>query len=624
MFIKVLDKSVYELIAAGEVIERPSSVVKELVENSIDAGSGSISVEIRNGGRTFIRVSDNGSGIQPEDIPTAFERHATSKINTKEDLDSIATLGFRGEALASICAVSKVELLTKCRGSSYGVKFLIDGGECMDYEECGCPDGTVFTVRDLFYNVPARLKFLKKDVSEGNAVENMVSKIALSHPEIAFKFIRDGKNIFVTPGDGRLSSAVYSVLGREFAGSLLPVDYTLSGVSVSGFVTKPLSAKSNRSFQNFFVNSRFVKSVTCMVALEEAYRNQIMVGKFPGCVLKIDISPASTDVNVHPAKLEIRFSEEKPVYDAIYFAVKNALMIYDTPDNGGMINDAVHTPKPVLTRAEIFAKPEEPVKQFSFGSSAAREVTVGGKNYNDISPKIIGTAEPVHAKDQPKSSFTFSKVSEKEDFSDYAPALKPSNDIEAFDPATPDIMVAGEIFRTYIVATRGDEMYLIDKHAAHERLNFNNLKKGIATVDAQQLLNPFTVKLSYDGHTAVCDNIPLLERFGFTFEPLDHPDIRLTGVPILLTDDDPADILAQVADNLAAGKVNGADEIFDELFHSVACKASIKGNQVNGIEELERLAKAVFDEDIRYCPHGRPTTVKFTKYELEKLFKRVQ
>ncbi len=625
--IHLLDKSVYELIAAGEVIERPSSVVKELLENSIDAGSTNITVEIKNGGRTYIRVTDNGCGIAPEDIPLAFMRHATSKIRYKDDLSAIYTLGFRGEALASVCAVSRIDVLTKCKPDDFGIHCSLEAGEETCYEQSGCPDGTTITVRDLFFNVPARLKFLKKDVSEGNSVANIVSKIALSHPEISFKFIRDNKTELVTSGDGRLISAVYSVLGKDFHGSVIPVDYLLNGVSVRGYVTKPLMSKANRAFQNFFVNSRYVKSVTCMVALEEAYRNEIMTGKFPGCVLMIELDPANLDVNVHPAKVEIRFSDEKPVYDAVYFAVKNSLMTFDAPMEAEISLSEKATGKKPLSYAEIYKKPEKPIEQLSFSASPAvfesspmlnSSVAVYGKppeRKSTVSEEFSSSAEP---RSEAKLRYK------------YIPTVRADKTPEEFvKPETPkpelhlpDITVIGEVFKTYIVAQRGEEMYLIDKHAAHERYNFERLKSGSTDVDSQIVLTPFKVRLSYDGHTAVSENAELLKRFGFQLDIIEAPEVTVYGVPVLLSDEDPADLLTQIADSLADGKKSGGSEVYDDLFHSIACKASIKANTSTSDEELLRLAELVIENNIQYCPHGRPALVKFTKSELEKLFKR--
>ena len=351
--IKVLSKEVSELIAAGEVIDRPASIIKELLENAIDAGANVITVEIKNGGRTYIRVTDNGKGISKEDLPIAFLRHATSKISVKNDLDSIMTLGFRGEALASICAVSKVDVLTKRPEEDYGTHYVIEGAVEKTCEECGCPDGTTFVVRDIFYNVPARLKFLKKDVSEGNFAADLVTKLTLSHPEISFKFIRDNKVEILTAGDGKIYSAVYSVYGRDFANSMLEVDYTWQGMHITGFTVKPLSAKPNRRFQNFFVNKRYVKSRACAAALEEAYRNLLMTGKFPACVLYIDIPPNTIDVNVHPTKIEVRFSDEKLMHEAVFFAVKNSLMKNDRPNEMHLEN------KRNFTDRELFDIPKK-------------------------------------------------------------------------------------------------------------------------------------------------------------------------------------------------------------------------------------------------------------------------
>lgn len=626
--IHLLDKKVYELIAAGEVIERPSSVVKELLENSIDAGSTSITVEIKNGGKTYIRITDNGSGIAQDDIPRAFLRHATSKIRYKDDLSAIGTLGFRGEALASICAVAKIDVLSKRPDDEFGIHYEIEGGDETCYEQSGCPDGTTITVRDLFYNVPARLKFLKKDVSEGNSVANTVSKLALSHPEISFKFIRDNKSELVTSGDGKLLSAIYAVLGKDFYGSVIPVDYHLNGVTVNGYVTKPLMSKANRSFQNFFVNSRYVKSVTCMVALEEAYRNMMMTGKFPGCVLNIDIDPANIDVNVHPAKIEIRFSDEKPVYDAVYFGVKNALMTFDQPMEAQINIPHEQPKKKPLTVEDIYGKPEKSAEQLSFASSPAPLETPNPVRFNgNVFGKPVVTEPREKNEDPPKkpastgAKFSYKYITE-ESLSDSVEKTAETPVVET-KPQLPDIEVVGEVFKTYIVAQRGEEMYLIDKHAAHERYNFDRLKTGNSKVDIQALLSPIEVTLSYDAHSAVTDETELLHRFGFQIQILDAPNVLVHGVPVLLTDEDPTDLLTKISDSLANGRKSGGSEIYDELFHSIACKASIKANSFTSKEELQRLAQMVIDNEIQYCPHGRPALIKFSKYELEKLFKRI-
>lgn len=639
--INLLDKRVYELIAAGEVIERPSSVVKELLENSVDAGAKNITVEIKNGGRTYIRVTDNGCGIESGDIPRAFLRHATSKIKHKDDLSSIMTLGFRGEALASVCAVSKIDMITKRPEDELGIHYQNEGGEELCFEDSGCPDGTTITVRDLFFNVPARLKFLKKDVSEGNAVANMVSKIALSRPDISFKFIRDNKTDFITSGDGKLLSAIYAVMGKDFSGSVIPVDYALNGVKVRGYVTKPLMSKANRAFQNFFVNYRYVKSVTCMVALEEAYRNEIMTGKFPGCVLLINIDPANVDVNVHPAKIEIRFSDEKPVYDAVYFAVKNALMTGDSPMEAEGI--VITTPKKKrfnfnYMKENVFVPKKNLVEQLSFGSTPVLSLDTpdtpseppasrfSGNIFTQYAPdEFVRRDEPEEPEvSRPSVKFSYkyidnSKLSSQKEREE---AVEEALNDEKPESDTVPVEVIGEVFKTYIVAQREEEMFLIDKHAAHERYNFDLLKSQNAEVNIQSLLSPIELSLSYEAHSAVSEDLELLDRLGFQIELLDPPNVRIHGVPILMTEEDPTDLFTKLADSLASGKQSKGTEIYDDLFHSIACKASIKGNEISSLEELKKVVQMVVDNDIRYCPHGRPAIVKFTKHELEKLFKR--
>lgn len=638
--IHVLEKSVYELIAAGEVIERPSSVVKEMIENSVDAGASSITVEIKNGGRTYIRITDNGCGMTAEDIPLAFVRHATSKILAKDDLVSISTLGFRGEALASVCAVSKVEVMTKRREDDLGSHYVIEGGEELELDSIGCPDGTTFIIRDLFFNVPARLKFLKKDVSEGNAIANVVQKLALSHPEVAFKFIRDNKTELITSGDNKLLSVIYSVFGREFHSSCIPVDYTYNGVSVSGYVTKPLMSKANRAFQNFFVNSRYVKSVTCMVALEEAYRNQIMTGKFPGCVLTVKINPSNIDVNVHPAKIEIRFSDEKSVYDAVYFAVKNALMNFDAPTE---IVYEENKPK-TLTHQEIFSKPAEPDKSVQLMFSSTRKSIDFSDNPKQetvatpekpkvrevvsfeepeeknepIKPALVVT--PIVKEPTPEISDRFKYINQ----SSFAKVEKPvESEIVPEVSQKPQVKVIGELFKTYIVCECGEDMYLIDKHAAHERHNFEKIKSGAESLDMQALIAPIDVLISYEGYDAIRDNPDICKRLGFGIELLDAPKISLYGVPVLIGDEDPADLLTRFSDSLSSGKIGSGSELFDDLFHSIACKASVKANSITDKIELEELTKLIFEEDIRYCPHGRPVLIRLSKYEIEKMFKRI-
>ena len=644
--INVLTKEVAELIAAGEVIERPSSVIKELLENSIDSGANVITVEIKNGGRTYMRVTDNGCGINPEDIPTAFLRHATSKISSKDDLDKILTLGFRGEALASICAVSKTEVISKVIDQEYGTHYVIEGSEEKVNEKSGCPDGTTIVIRDIFYNVPARLKFLKKDVTEGNAVSAVVSKLALSHPEISFKLIRDNKTELVTAGDGKLFSAIYSVFGKSFASSLIPVDYSYNGITVKGYTVKPLNAKAKRTFQNFFINNRYVKSVTCMVSLEEAYKNQIMTGKFPACVLCLDIPPDLVDVNVHPAKIEVKFSNEKMVYESVYFAVKNALLQDNSPkelefeDKKSFTNSERHqlneTDRGVQTALNIkqesadsvnkiegftvktYSKPD---KDFYKVESPKAEYSVEKDTYykdNDISK--LKPEEPRDLNDfkfLDSSSFIKKKPKSETVVTDNLDNVE-----NEFSKSKP--LVIGEIFNTYIIVEKDDEMYLFDKHAAHERYIFEKIISEADNLDSQMLFEPADVLLSYDEYDAVISNIETARQFGFILEDANAPSIKVLGVPVVIEDTDPTDIVSELAHNFLEHKQNPNLSLFDELYHSIACKAAIKGNIKSDKIELQSLIDKIFDdENIRYCPHGRPVFTKISKREIEKQFKRI-
>lgn len=661
--IKVLSKEVSELIAAGEVIDRPASIIKELLENAIDAGANVITVEIKNGGRTYIRVTDNGKGIAPEDLPIAFLRHATSKISTKHDLDSILTLGFRGEALASICAVAKVDVLTKRLQDDYGTHYMIEGAQQKCCEQSGCPDGTTFVVRDIFYNVPARLKFLKKDSSEGNYVADLVTKLTLSHPEISFKFIRDNKVEILTAGDGRTYSAVYSVYGREFANSLMEVDYEWQGIHVTGFTVKPLSSKPNRKFQNFFVNRRYVKSKACAAALEEAYRNSIMVGKFPACVLYIEIPPNTIDVNVHPTKIEVRFSDEKLMHEAVYFAVKNSLMKNDKPNE--ML---LEKPKRNFTDRELYDIPKEDKSvQMQFAvedSSPVPDEPPEGSKFEPAVSKV--KVLPVSESEKKAGADAF--LASLENASEEKPTVKPKapekvtveeinrviSEIplpqepeeqsdgnfqfinqqsfekksvvveKAKEPEKPKPVVIGELFKTYVVAQAGDEMLLMDKHAAHERYIFEKIKHDAEQLDTQMFLEPVMVLLSYDEFDALSENLETIRRLGFEIEPDVAPTVAVKGVPIILGEDNPTDIVTELAKNFIEQKLNPQLEIFDDLYHSIACKAAIKANDETSKLELQALLNAVYgNENIRYCPHGRPVLITLSKKDIEKQFRRV-
>ena len=653
--INLLDKSVYELIAAGEVIERPSSVIKELAENSIDAGAASITVEIKRGGISYLRVTDDGCGISHEDIPTAFMRHATSKVYTQDDLDSINTLGFRGEALASVCAVSRVELLTKQREDQLGSIYRIEAGEPVEYDRAGCADGTTIIIRDLFYNTPARLKFLKKDVTEGNYCASVIEKLALSHPGISFRFIRDGRQTMLSSGDGEYYSAVYAVFGKQFAAGLIPVENVYQNTAVTGYVSSPLFTRANRSMQNFFVNGRSVKSPLCCAALEEAFRNTIMVGKFPSCVLCVNTDPSQVDANIHPTKTEVRFTNEKIVFDAVYFAVKNALMGYDesreiklntAPARAENIPqpERARTSEPLRTAsAQVIEEPpktmpipsgrdaviypqekREPPKftlrqetpqpaQFTHPLPAAEQTYM---------PELVPAKKPEPREtplaDLPGFAFLSEKSFEK----------KPEPVPQEPDPVIPQerpkeqIRVVGELFKTYIVCESTEGMILIDKHAAHERVNFERLKKGFDS-SAQLLMQPEEVYLTPEEFNGMSEYADKLAQVGIIMEFTDGK-ARVTGLPQMLDKVPPAEIVECIAKIVSQGNTNAEGELFDDMLHTVACKASIRGNEDNDILELQVLAQEVFNNpDIRYCPHGRPVMTQISRKQIERYFGRV-
>ena len=666
--INLLDKSVFELIAAGEVIERPASVIKELVENSIDARAKHITVEIKNGGSSFMRITDDGCGMAFDEIPTAFLRHATSKVKSADDLDRIFTLGFRGEALASVAAVSRVEVLTKEAGAEMGGSFRISGGEIEEHEQTGCPDGTTIIIRDLFYNVPARQKFLKKDVTEGNQIQSLVDKLALAHPEISFRFIRDNKPIRSTSGEGDYYSAIYSVFGKQFAMSLIPVDFSLNGVSVTGYVSSPLFTRGNRSLQCFYVNGRCVKSLVCMTALEEGFRNSIMVGKFPACVLNITMPPELCDVNVSPSKTEVRFANDRAVFDVIHFGVKNAIMNADSrrdvklekkeipsapadmrsPDKLLLEKavQAVENAVPFANKYEQMAntapQPEPPkvfaVEQKPVYTQAEtapfrikhEEAPFVQQQFTE-KPKVTieyDEDEPEEAAESIASENTFRYINT----SSFAGRDKAETAAEAAgitaSPVKPRLKVVGEIFETYIVCTCGDELIMIDKHAAHERINFEKRRTELIT-SSQLLAESVRVTLSAEQYAAVQEHTDLLSEIGIDVVLSDGCECEITAAPSAFTGGagahDPADMLIRAADCLAAGDVNITAEIYGDFQHTRACKAAIKAHDNNTREELEALANEVWvDDRIRFCPHGRPIMLKLTEYELEKYFSRIQ
>ena len=651
--IKLLKKEIAELIAAGEVVERPASVAKELIENSIDAGATHITVEIRRGGISLLRITDNGCGMANEDVPIAFLRHATSKIRTADDLYSIASLGFRGEALAATCAVSRVELITRQPESDSGTHYMIEGGEETLNEETGCAVGTTIIVNDLFYNTPARMKFLKKDVSEGNAVAAVVDRAALSHPEIAFKFIRDGKQTLLTPGDGKLESAVYSVLGREFAGSVIPVSGESAGVRVSGLICRPVSCRSSRSLQFTFLNGRFVQSGTVTAAVEQAYRHSIMVGKFPAFVLNIRLPFGEVDVNVHPAKTQVRFSDERRVFEAVYSAVKSALSAGDTRPQLSVSAQA----KRKAQSLSAFSNISTEYRQQKMNIDETPERISYKAPENKSQPAAEKTAEPEKitvAESSPDSRLNdfnnvyfnhpdFKRFAEKNTSVDIkrepdenkapptADAVIAAETAEKKQEDTPqenqdindNIRFIGEAFSTYIIAEMGQSLYLIDKHAAHERILFEQLREKGKT-EVQQLLAPVRLTLAKREYSAAIENMELLAEAGFEVEDFGNGTVLVRSVPAALSREDVAAVCEEAINGLVGiGKVDGSR--IDDLYHMIACKAATKGGYHSAAQELKTLAERILSSrDIMYCPHGRPVAFELKRRELEKQFGRIQ
>lgn len=623
--INILPKEVYQLIAAGEVVERPSSVIKEMIENSIDAGAKSITVEIKNGGTTYMRITDDGCGIAKSEVKKVFIPHATSKIKYSEDLDKIATLGFRGEAMASIAAVAKVQLLTRTPDEEVGTRYEIAGSQEIEFCEAGCPVGTTICVADIFFNTPARMKFLKKDVTEANAVASVVEKIAVSHPEISFRFIRDGKQTLITSGNGELKDAIYSVFGREFAQSLIPVDYTNNNMRVSGFVTKPSMSRKSRGMQFFFINSRLVKTQTAMAALEQAYRNSIMVGKYPGCVLNIECDSSFVDVNVHPAKIEVRFANEKPVFDLVYYATKSAIEAGDTPVE---MRFNKNVQKPVQ---DFWAKPDPPVQttfthteKEDFDDAWSVSASIGGKDYFSKKENEIVNDTPTQ-----KFSLNISELMKAENDEASEQEAKTDEPTEqnidnASKPSIPDFKLIGEVFKTYILIEMESSLYIIDKHAAHERMNFEKLKSSLE-INSQVLLSPVTVRLSTDEYNTVLQNIDLYTKCGFFIEDFGNSTVIVRECPSILDGEDVAGLIEETAEKLLEGKTDITPDKLDWILHSASCRAAVKAGDYTSRYEMEIFVKKLLSNpDIRYCPHGRPVMIKLSRYDIEKQFGRVQ
>ena len=643
-----LDRHVADLIAAGEVVERPASAVKELVENSIDAGAKNITIELQNGGMTFLRITDDGCGMEPVDARTAFLRHATSKIRKKEDLACIGTLGFRGEALAAIAAVSRLDIFSRARGADSGASLHLEGGVPGDVKAAGCPEGTTVCVRDLFYNTPARMKFMKKDSAEGAAAAAVVTQLALSHPEVSFKLLRDGQEVLHTPGDGQLLSAIYAALGRDFAKSLLEVDGGSGDVRASGFVSSPAAGHGTRARQLFFVNGRLVKSQLLTAAVEEAYRNRLLKGKFPGCVLHITLPVNEVDVNVHPAKTVVKFAAEKAVFDAVHYTVKDAL------DGEGRPKAAEKPFYQTMTAQEFLKRPNAPKPSQAVTLPAGK--TIGSAPARPAATEPVRPAPapapvtPVMAVHdvvcQPDKPFTApaapgvvyhitppevrTPAEETAERPETTPSPAPAAEPEQQEIAMPEgpaaaeqpWRVAGEVLKTYIICEDAERnVWLIDKHAAHERMRFDALKARTEPPMRQLLLTPAAVTLAAEEYTAVLEDLELLADCGFLCEDFGDGTVLVREVPDDVRAEDAAATLEELAQKL---RLHSADRaaLRDEVLHTVACKSAIKAGMTSDPAELRALAAQVQSGAVRYCPHGRPVAVKLSEYEIEKMFKR--
>ena len=715
MFIQQLSPHVADLIAAGEVVERPGSVVKELIENAIDAGASAVIVEIRRGGMESIRVTDNGRGIAPAELPTAFLRHATSKLREASDLAAIGTLGFRGEALAAIAAVSRVDIFSREKGADEGASLSLEGGVPGKVESAGCPEGTTIVVRDLFYNTPARLKFMKSDSAEAAAVASLLQQIALSHPEVSIKYIRDGREELHTPGDNKLLSAIYAARGRDFAMSLVSVDGGGEGIRVRGFVTEPLAGRGSRAMQTFFCCGRMIKSPLLTAALEEAYQNRSMKGKFPGCVLHIDLPLSAVDVNVHPAKTVVKFANERAVFSAVHHTVADALDgklnaapapknataqtapkpdFYRTMDAKTFREEqAKAAPKPVspsrppvITSPEMGARAtlrdsgrvipsaptapsreaEKPVAVLRPGLDkkdsglpltrevAKSKILTEGENEKHELPVNLSPSRsfvtPAPSSEGAKTGLTEQHwepapiipvsvpkaepapveiplpeenlVAEGKQISVEIPAPAEPEQIAMEPEAVTPWRFAGEVLNTYIIAEDGDDVYLIDKHAAHERINFDRMKAQQEPFMRQQLLASLAVDLSREQCAVLLEHLPLLTEFGFEAEDFGDGALLLRAIPADLETGQARDTLEELAEKLLTSRGADPSAARDEMLHTMACKASIKGGWHSDEKELKALIGKVQSGEVQFCPHGRPVKVKLTRYEIEKLFKR--
>lgn len=639
--INVLQPHVADMIAAGEVVERPASVIKELVENSLDAGAKNITVEIRGGGATYIRVTDDGCGMAPEDAGIAFLRHATSKLHDEKGLEAISTMGFRGEALAAISSVSKIELNTRRRGDASGTRVVLEAGDIQEMFAAGCPDGTTMTVRDLFYNTPARLKFLKSDRSEASTCQLAALRCALGHPEVSIRFIKDRNEEFFTPGDGKQGSCVYSLMGRDMATQMLRCTGENNGIRVTGFVSSPAYGKGNRSAQFFFCNGRFIKSQLLQAAVEQAYKNTLLTGRYPACALYIELGYGSVDVNVHPAKTEVKFSEERKVFDAVHYAVLSALagerqtaeikLSESTKKAVGAKPDFYQSMSAETFRESGYAAPKPVQPQPAAAATAVSALRPPVSAARPVQPVQMSLrAEPAEYETEPKpeNSRILPEKPEKSEtvpvFSQDMPAKaveKPVQNVES--RPIPDHKIVGEALKTYIIVEQDDKLILIDKHAAHERMIFDRLKAQEREIMAQNLLIPVTIRPNGDDMDAITENAALLYELGFEIEPFGERELIVRAVPADMDAGDVPAAIEEICEKLRRGKCPDAQSARDEILHTVACKAAIKAGWDTHPKELEAVVDAVISGQVRYCPHGRPVSVTLTRKELDKQFKRI-
>ena len=622
-----LDRHVADLIAAGEVVERPASAAKELMENAVDAGATQVTVEIQNGGMTYLRVTDNGCGIAPEDVETAFLRHATSKLRTKEDLAAIGTLGFRGEALAAIASVSKIDLLTKT-AEAEGVSLRLEAGKVVERSPAGCPEGTTIVVRELFYTTPARLKFMKRDTVEASQVAGAVQRQALAHPDVAFRFLKDGEMVLKTAGNGDLYGAVYQVFGRQLAVDMIPVESSFEGLKLSGFVTKPTATRGNRSMQQFFVNGRPVRAKLLTAALEEAYANQMMSGRYPSCVLVITLPNAAVDVNVHPAKTEVKFANERAVFDLVRYGVMSALGRAQQRPEMKLAKPMAEKPKPSEVRTALEALhtsvPVSPQVRSAFSQPQFRQPVASPAPGRGSVPVYLPKRQPpVQQAPMEEKRPTSPPVQEKQPVQEKLPEPQEEAQTALDMPAAAEYRVVGEVLDTYFILEQGDAVLFLDKHAAHERILFEKLRASQEPVLSQVLLSPHAANLSREEAATVLEHRELLRDYGYEVDDFGDGTVLLRQIPADLPEDEAEAVLEAMAQELAEGHARDPKSLRDELLHTIACKAAIKGGWHTDPKERDALIREVMTrDDIRYCPHGRPVVLRLTKGQIEKQFKR--